>query len=523
MNALFGYTGFVGGYLLKNIKFNNLYNSKNINEAIDKEFDTIYISCIPAKKWLANKNPIEDEEIINNLKNIFKTVKANKIILISTIDIYDNINNKSNENTHVNYMINNTYGRNRYLFEKFIKETFDNYYIIRLPALYGNGLKKNIIYDLLNNNNVNNIFINSSFQWYNLEWLYEDINICMRNNLRECNLFTEPLESEQIIKLFPEYNFSDNPNKKFDYDVQTVYYKYFPFGNNGYIRSKDIVNNDIIEYIKEKKKKYKFDLCVSNIANGNLDNRQFYRLLNLYGIKNIEIAPTKYNSWEKLFENRDLFKVIKNDIEKHNLNLYSFQSITYTISENIFNETEYNGILEHLKGVIDLACEYNVKNLVFGCPKNRKLLKNSNKDIFIDFMRNLGKYIDNRELIISLENNSKKYGCNFLNNIIEVGEMCKLINHKNIKLMVDIGNCIMDDDNLEDLLLYKDLINHIHISNTYMNQFVDYNLVSYNKFINLLEKIKYDKVISLEFLCKDEDNLLIINNSLSNFIKLINN
>ena len=51
-NAIFGYSGFVGSYLTKYFKFDYLYNSKNIEESKNKKFDTIFISCIPAKIFL---------------------------------------------------------------------------------------------------------------------------------------------------------------------------------------------------------------------------------------------------------------------------------------------------------------------------------------------------------------------------------------------------------------------------------------------------------------------------------------
>ena len=64
MNALVGYTGFVGSNLLQFFKFDELYNSKNFYEAKNKHFETIFFCGVPAIKWLANKNPEEDNKII---------------------------------------------------------------------------------------------------------------------------------------------------------------------------------------------------------------------------------------------------------------------------------------------------------------------------------------------------------------------------------------------------------------------------------------------------------------------------
>ena len=543
-NALFGYTGLVGSTILTKYKFNYLYNSKNINDARYKTFDTVFICCIPAVKWFANKFPNKDEEDIEYIKNIVKTIKAKHIILISTIDIYDNINNNYNENTLINYNNNHTYGKNRYLFEVFIKEHFINYNIIRLPALFGRGLKKNIIYDLINNNNISVISTNTSFQWYNLEWLKEDIDICINNNIKECNLFTEPLDTIHILNLF-NYNYTNNPQNIVKYDTNTKYSECFNSNINNYIRNKEIVFNDIKNFINYQnnisQKTFKYKLCISNISNNTLSNIHYYSILKYYGIKYIEIAPTKFYDWDLLFHNDEIqninMKNIINETNNFELDIYSFQSITYTINNNIFDKDNSN-LLNHCKKVIDLACNNKVKNLVFGCPRNRKIINNNtlyNETIFINFMNELGNYISDRELIISIENNSKKYNCNFLNTIDEVGMITLKINHPKIKMMVDIGNMIMENDNLENIVNYKDIIYHIHISTPFMkplnnlfcnsnnNSNNNNNITYYKKFITILNQIDYNKIISLEFLNNDENNVLLnLNESLCNFINLFN-
>lgn len=423
MNCLIGYTGFVGLNLQQYYKFDYFYNSKNFAEAKNKSFDTIFFCGMPAVKWYANKHPEEDYNILENIKSILDSVETKKIILISTIDVYDDVTNELDEDYEINYNKNHIYGRNRYLFEEYIKSRYNNYNIIRLPALFGKGLKKNIIYDLINNNNVNDIPVNSSFQWYCLDRLKKDIDIILENDIKICNLFPEPLHTKEIVKTFNEiFNINYQFQLEYignetiiNYNLCSKYCQYF--GNN----KKYIVDNK--EIIKDMKEYFFFErldkskLCISNICVNYISQIQFASILKLYGIKNIQIAPTKLiESWDNL-KNIDL-SIYKN----LNINVYSFQSILYSLNHlNIFDKNTIDALYDHLIKVIDCAEKNNVKILVFGCPKNRQIINenNNNNTIFIDFFKKIGDYIENKEVKICLENNSKKYNCNFINTIDE--------------------------------------------------------------------------------------------------------
>jgi len=527
--ALVGYTGFVGSNLLQFYNIDYFYNSKNFNEAKNMSFDTIFFAGIPAVKWYANKYPEEDLQIINNIKEILKTITVKKFILISTIDVYENSESENinyeneREDYDCDWVLNHHYGRNRYLFELFVKNEFKNHHIIRLPALFGKGLKKNVIYDLLNNNLIENIPINSKFQWYDLEWLKDDIDIVINNNIKICNLFTEPLDTREIIDLFNyDKNIFQNKNVII-YNLKTKYSKLF--NNNSaidYIRNSKVVLESIKKYIHYYKLN-KSKLCVSNICIKNTSHLQFACILKLFGIQNVQIAPTTLiNNWSEL-NNIDLSVYTDN-----NINIYSFQSITFTLNDlNIFKDNSFF-LKEHIKRVIDCASKNRLKILVFGCPRNRQIIEDNNDNIkndniFINFFREIGDYCKDKDITICIEPNSKIYNCNYLNKISEVGEIVKKIDNNNIKMMVDIGNAIMENDDLSEIHMYKDIIYNIDISEKNMKDFGDPHALNY-VFINALKMIKYNYNINLEMLINNkEDELCILRKSLNNFVELYSN
>lgn len=212
--ALIGYTGFVGSVLKKSLSRPTLYNSKNIKKIKKKFFKEIICAGLPAKKWIANKYPSKDLKNTNKLINNLKNVNCKLFILISTIDVH---NTKE------------SYGKNRKLFEIFIKKKFKNYIIIRLPAIFGNGLKKNILYDLLNNNETHKINSEDKFQWFDLSLLYDEINKLKKKNKfnKIVELYSPPISNKKIIKEFPKISLPKINRKKIIYNYKPAigYYK----------------------------------------------------------------------------------------------------------------------------------------------------------------------------------------------------------------------------------------------------------------------------------------------------------
>ena len=515
--ALVGYTGFVGSNLLQFYKFDNLYNSTNFHEAKNKEFDTLFFCGVPAVKWYANKNPDEDFDVLHKIRSILETIKVKKIILISTIDVYEYVDSQETEDYDCDFINNHAYGRNRYLFESFVKQNFGNYFIIRLPALFGKGLKKNVIYDLIHNNQIGNIERNTKFQWYDLNWLKNDIDIAINHNIRICNLFTEPLETLEIIKLFDYPLDTYKTESTMTYNLKTKYSDTFNSNISGYIRDKNTVLTSIQEYL-DYNKIDKTNLVVSNICVKHISQLQFSCILKLFGIKNVQIAPTTLiGSWDNLDNiNFDVYT-------KNNIRVYSFQSLTYGSNDNIFDITTQESLFNHITKVIDAGIKHNVKVFVFGCPKNRKIIDDfGNDEIFIDFFRKIGNYIEKKEndLCICIENNSKQYGCNYLNSISEVGDIVTKIGHKNIKMMADIGNAIMENDDLNDIYKYKNSIYNIDIARENMKPFVEYGS-QHKEFVSILKDVNYDKKMNLEMVINAtnwEDELDVLCKSLNHFV-----
>jgi hypothetical protein len=246
---LVGNTGLVGQTLKENIKFDLEFNSKNINlfENSVKDGCELWLSCLPATKWMVNKNLNQDIENIMSIINIIKHKTYSRVILISTIDVYSDSPMLSNEDYKPNFG-GLSYGSNRLLFEYLVDKflTKDDYKVYRLPALFNNKIKKNILFDLINNNNVESINRNSYFQWYNLDNLHTFILETYKTQRSVFNLFTEPLRTLEIIELFPQYS------NKIPYISGGVVYDYKTnLTESGYIQTAEEVLKEIKKLVDE--------------------------------------------------------------------------------------------------------------------------------------------------------------------------------------------------------------------------------------------------------------------------------
>ncbi len=223
LSALIGYTGFIGGNLLKQTRFDDLYNSKNINNIKGKKYDLIVSAGTTSLRWKADLEPNVDWQNIQKLINCLKQVEVKHFILISTVDVYPKPF-AVDEDTTITEERQKGYGLNRYKLEMFIRKNFKSFTCVRLPQTFGYGLKKNFIFDLIYNNALGFTHKDSLFQWYNLENLWKDISIAREYNIPIINFTVEPLSAKEVAEYTLNISFKTITDKPpLHYDMRTKY------------------------------------------------------------------------------------------------------------------------------------------------------------------------------------------------------------------------------------------------------------------------------------------------------------
>ncbi len=301
-----GSTGFVGGNLSETHTFTASCHSSDVKDFYGFEPDVCVYAGIPSAMYLANTRPDEDLAIIKQALSNIRNIKPKKLILISTVAVYD-MPRTVDENTVPNSASLPAYGRNRFLLEECVRRDYTEAVIVRLPALYGRGLKKNFLYDIhtiipqmlkadkynelsernpliqnsytykdndfyklsdkadreglrqfFEKNDFNALSFTDSrskYQFYNLARLWDDISILIENDIKVMNLVTPPVSVSDIYqRITVGKKWENYLESYYDYDIRSTHAAVFG-GKDGYICNAEDEIEDIIRFMNSWKEK----------------------------------------------------------------------------------------------------------------------------------------------------------------------------------------------------------------------------------------------------------------------------
>lgn len=302
MELLVGSTGFVGGNLAVAHTFGGTCHSQNVGKYYGSCPHLCIYAGVPSAMFLANKDPDADLDIMCKARDNLRKIEPKNVVLISTIAVYADSKGKYEEDTLLCPQLS-PYGYNRLLLEQWVREDFPYALIIRLPALYGIGLKKNFLYDLqtitpsmlvpskyeelaLTSNLVKNAYTlsengfyklnsrvdggqlkqyfqkssfnalsftdsRSRYQFYNLSRLWNDISLALKERLLYLNITPSPLSAADVYEAVTGAADWNNELEKvpFDYDLRSHYAEVLG-GGKDYLCSAEAVLDDICRYMK---------------------------------------------------------------------------------------------------------------------------------------------------------------------------------------------------------------------------------------------------------------------------------
>ena len=302
MNALVGYTGFVGSNLYEAGRFDAVYNSKNIEDAYGTNPDFLIYAGLRAEKYLANNAPQKDMELILQAEENIRRIHPRQLVLISTIDVFKEPRGVD-ETSDIDVEALHAYGYNRYQLELWVRENYPDALIVRLPGLFGKNIKKNFIYDYIHvipfmlkeskmkellqrDSALSNYYTlqdngffkvkeleedeknilkdkfkglgfsalnftdsRSVYQFYDLSRLWQDIQIALDAGIKLWHPATEPVSAGELYEYLTGERFvNELQGEPAYYDYKTIHDSLFA-GSGGYISTKKGVMKSIKDFI----------------------------------------------------------------------------------------------------------------------------------------------------------------------------------------------------------------------------------------------------------------------------------
>lgn len=273
--VLVGSTGFVGGNLLAAHPFDAAYHSTDVQNGFGRDNGLVVYAGVPAAMYLANADPAADLAVMAAARENLRRLAPKKVVLISSICVFADSRGKTEADEPTPEGLA-PYGANRLQLERWAREDWPDALIVRLPALYGKGLKKNFLYDLhtitpallrpdkyrqlaaeselvrIGYEDAGNGFYKLSgkadpaalrawfaaapfnalaftdsrsvYQFYDLARLWRDIRTALDADLRVLHLATPPLSAARVYEAFTGKTFTNHlPGAPFDYDLRTRY------------------------------------------------------------------------------------------------------------------------------------------------------------------------------------------------------------------------------------------------------------------------------------------------------------
>ena len=271
--VLVGSTGFVGGNLLAAHPFDAAYHSTDVQNGFGRDNGLVVYAGVPAAMYLANADPAAALAVMAAARENLRRLAPKKVVLISSICVFADSRGKTEADEPTPEGLA-PYGANRLQLERWVREDWPDALIVRLPALYGKGLKKNFLYDLhtitpallrpdkyrqlaeeselvrIGYEDAHNGFYKLSgkadpaalrawfaaasfnalaftdsrsvYQFYDLARLWGDIRTALDADLRVLHLATPPLSAARVYEAFTGKTFTNHlPGTPFDCDLRT--------------------------------------------------------------------------------------------------------------------------------------------------------------------------------------------------------------------------------------------------------------------------------------------------------------
>ncbi len=166
----------------------------------------------------------------------------------------------------------------------------------------------------------------------------------------------------------------------------------------------------------------------------------------------------------------------------------------------------HSEILEFMETAFRRAQKAGVEYIVFGSGGSRGIPEGFSREEarrqFIDLCSRMAPIAAKYDVVVVLEPLNKKE-CNFINSVLEGGEIVEEVNHPNFRLLADIYHMLMDGEGPESIEKYGHLILHTHIAEKEGRAAPGTHNEDFTAYFKAMKNVDYEGKMSIE--CRWED------------------
>ncbi len=164
-------------------------------------------------------------------------------------------------------------------------------------------------------------------------------------------------------------------------------------------------------------------------------------------------------------------------------------------------EAVHPEILEFMEIAFRRAQRAGVEYIVFGSGGSRNIPEGFSRDEarrqFVDLCRQMAPLAARYDVVVVLEPLNTRE-CNFINSVLEGGEIVEEVNHPNVRLLADIYHMLMEGEGPENIEKYGHLIHHTHIAEKEGRAAPGTNNEDFTEYFRALKHVGYKGMMSIE-------------------------
>lgn len=210
-------------------------------------------------------------------------------------------------------------------------------------------------------------------------------------------------------------------------------------------------------------------VAISNIAWDSAEDDVVAAVLARHGIDAIDVAPGKYFPDPEAATAEDISGV-RQAWRARGMEITGLQGLLFGVAGvNLFGDvSSREAMLRRLGAVCRIGGELGARWLVFGSPRNRDrsgLADSQVREAAVSFFRRLGDQAAAHAVIVCLEANPPRYGCNFMTTTGEAAEVVRAVDHPAIRLHLDTGTLAINGEPADETIAkHADIIAFVHAS-----------------------------------------------------------